>query len=256
MYKGAVFVAIACLCLVFLAAPASALPLADVDIGARYWSVSPSGDLSYKGDSLDLEDNLDFEREGAPHAYARAHLPMLVLEAHYTRLDFSGKGQNITTSTRFGRIDLNNYTDISTEATMDMLHGGAMLNFSVPWVDLGVGAGVNYIDAEAEIMAKANNRKKTATGSAEAPLPVVKARAEITPPLVGLHLAVAGEGLSYSGNSFYDLRGTVGYTFQDLFIVDLRLEGGYRHIAVDYDEEDLVLDSSFSGPFAGLSLAF
>ena len=252
MHKGVVFVAIAFFCLVFLASPALALPLADVDIGARYWSVSPSGDLSYKGDSLDLEDNLDFEREGAPHAYARAHLPMLVFEAHYTRLDFSGKGQNITTSTPFGDIDLNNYTDISTEATMGMLHGGAMLNFSVPWVDLGLGAGVSYIDAETEI--KADGRKET--GSAEAPLPVVKARAEVTPPLVGLHLAVAGEGISYSGNSFYDLRGTAGYTFQDLMIVDLRLEGGYRHIEVDYDEEDLMLDSSFSGPFAGLSLAF
>ena len=195
---------------------------------------------------------MDFDREGAPYVYARAHLPMLVLEAHYTRLDFSGKGQNITTSTPFGDIDLNNYTDISTEATMGMLHGGAMLNFSVPWVDLGLGAGVSYIDAETEI--KADGRKET--GSAEAPLPVVKARAEITPPLVGLHLAVAGEGLSYSGNSFYDLRGTVGYTLLDLELVGLRVEGGYRHIRIDFDEEDLVLDANFSGPFAGVSVSF
>ncbi|MEF8942952.1 MAG: TIGR04219 family outer membrane beta-barrel protein [Desulfohalobiaceae bacterium] len=251
MTKWLIFSVAACLCLLLLAAPASALPLLDGDAGVRYWSAKPSGDLSYDGDNLDLEDNLDFEREGVPSVYARAHIPLLMLEARYTRLDYSGNAENITTSSEeFGSITLNN--DASTETTLDILHGGAMFSVPLPVVDLGLGAGVSYLDAEAEI--KANGNKETAT--AEAPLPVAKARAEFSPPIVGLDFAVSGEGLVYSGNSFYDLRGTVGYTLWESMLAGLRVEGGYRHIRIDFDEEDLVLDANFSGPFAGVSLSF
>lgn len=243
----------ALLCLVFLAAPASALALLDVNVGGHYWYAEPSGDLSYNGKGLDLEDNLDFEREGLPSVYVRADIPVLTLEARYTRLDYSGKGKNIPVSTRYGDIaDLSNYTDISTEATLDMLHGGAMFSIPLPVVDVGLGAGVSYMDAEAEI--KADGEKESAT--AKAPLPVAKARAEFSPPIVGLHFAVSGEGITYSGNSFYDLRGTAGYTFWDSVLAGFRVEGGYRIISVDFDEEDLVLDASFSGPFAGVSVRF
>lgn len=236
----------------FLISPGQALPLVDFEFGGRYWAPAPSGDLSYEGDNLDLEKNLDFEREGAPHVYARAEFAMFMLDAHYTRLDYSGQGKNITKRTRFGDIDLDDYTDISTEASMDMLHLGALFNLPLPMLELGIGAGVHYIDGQAEI--KANGLKEK--GSASAPLPVAKARLHFSPPGLDLDLGLAGEGLAYSGHSFLDLRGTIGYTLQDLFIGDLRLEGGYRHISVDYDEEDLMLDTSFSGPFAGLSLNF
>ena len=251
MTKGLIFSAAACLCLLLLAAPASALPLLDGDAGVRYWSVKPSGDLSYDGDNLDLEDNLDFEREGVPSVYVRADIPLLMLEGRYTRLYYSGDGKNITSSSdEFGSITLNN--DASTEATLNILHGGAMFSVPLPVVDLGLGAGVSYLDAETEI--KANGNTETAT--AEAPLPVAKARAEFSPPILGFDFAVSGEGLVYSGNSFYDLRGTIGYTLWDSTLAGLRVEGGYRHIKIDFDEEDLVLDANFSGPFAGVSLSF
>jgi outer membrane protein len=224
----------------------------ELSAGGHYWYPSPSGDLSYEGEGLDLENNLDFEREGVPSVYALADVFMLQLEVRYTRLDYSGKGQNITTSTRFGDIDLSNYADISTEATLDMLHGGAMFSIPLPMLDVGLGAGVSYIDAEAEIEADGLVENPTA----QAPLPVAKARIEFSPPVGGLHFAVSGEGLTYSGNSFYDLRGTVGYTFWDSVLAGFRIEGGYRTISVDVDEEDLVLDASFSGPFAGVSVRF
>jgi outer membrane protein len=175
-----------------------------------------------------------------------------MLEARFTRLDYSGKGDNFTTSTQYGTIDLSNYADISTEARLDILHGGAMFSVPLPIVDLGLGAGVSYLDAEAEIEADGKKERATARG----PLPVAKARVEFSPPFLGLHFAAAGEGLMYTGNTFYDLRGTVGYTLWESLLVGLRVEGGYRHIKIDFDEKDLVLDAGFSGPFAGVSLRF
>ncbi len=236
----------------FIISSVPALPLVDVELGGRYWAPAPSGDLSYKGDNLDLENNLDFEREGVPNLYARAGLAMLMLDIHYTRLDYSGKGRNITQETMFGDINLNDYTDISTDSRLDILHLGAMFSLPLPVLDLGLGAGVYYLDGKAEI--KANGEKER--GSAKVPLPVAKGRLQFSPPGLDLYLSLAGEGLAYSGHSFYDLRGTLGYSLQDFFLADLRLEGGYRHISIDYDQEDLELDTSFSGPFAGLSLNF
>jgi len=43
----------------------------------------------------------------------------------------------------------------------------------------------------------------------------------------------------------------VGYT-----VSMLQIKAGYRQIAVDYDGSDLEVDADFSGPFAGLHVAF
>lgn len=234
------------------ASSAAAVPLVDLEAGARYWAPSPSGDLNYEGDNLDLEDNLDFDREEAPNAYVRAKLPMFMIDGHYTYLDYSGDGKGFTTPTRFGEIDLSDYADISTETTVDMFHLGLMFAPSLPTIDFGLGVGANYISAEADIKADGNSESVTA----DAVLPVVKGFLRFSPPIVGLDLTVAGEGVTYSGNYLIDVRGTAGYTLLDFALGELKLEGGYRHIAIDYDEEDLILDTRFSGPFAGLNLTF
>ena len=252
-----VFAAISCLLL--LAAPAKALPVVDLDLGARYWGPSPSGDLGYVGDSLDLEDNLDFDREWEPYFFARFSIPTVIIDAHYTSLGYSGES-DVFPDTDFGDdIDLSQYTTISAEADLDVLHAGAMFSppLTVPFMDLdlGIGAGAHYLEAKASIEAQ-NGAAEEDSASARAVVPVAKGYFSASPPTVDLHLTLAGEGIAYSGHSFYDLRATVDYRFRGLLIGDLALEAGYRTLGVDYDSDDLVLDTSFSGPFAGLKLAF
>lgn len=244
--------------LILCATSASALPLVDVGVGARYWGAAPAGDLSYKGENLNLEDNLGFDREWSPNVYARAQLPFIAVDAHFTQLDYSGKLKdysNFDSNYQFGDIDLSKVTDASTDATINLLHAGAMLSIPVPMFDLGVGVGADYIDAEASIDPKVTTIDKD-IGSGTATLPVAKGFFQFSPPIVGLNFSLAGEGVTYSGNQFFDLRGKVGYEFQGLIVGDLQLEGGYRIIDVDYDEESLMLDSTFSGPFLGASLNF
>jgi|GEM_PF-3497741 len=240
------------------ATSASALPLVDVGVGARYWGAAPSGDMSYKGENLDLDDNLGFDREWSPNAYARAQLPFIAVDAHFTQLDYSGKLKDYNDfgdKDKFGDINLSEITKASTDATINLLHAGAMFSLPIPMFDLGVGVGADYIDAEASIDPKDADIDKD-TGSGTATLPVAKGYFNFSPPIFDINLSLAGEGVTYSGNTFYDARAKLGYVFQGFLVGDLQLEGGYRIISVDYDEEDLTLDSTFSGPFLGASLNF
>jgi len=246
--------------LIASSAPISALPLIDVSVGARYWGAAPSGDMSYKGESLDLDDNLGFDREWSPNAYARAQLPFIAVDAHFTQLDYSGKLKDYSqlggSGDEFGDIDFDDVADASTDATINLLHAGAMFSLPIPMFDLGVGVGADYIDAEASIDPDALSGEPKDTGSATATIPVAKGYFQFSPPVLDMNVSLAGEGVTYSGNTFYDARAKLGYVLEGFFVGDIQLEGGYRIISVDYDEEDLTLDSTFSGPFLGASLNF
>ena len=223
------------------AGSAQALPLVDAEIGARYWNANPDGYVNYKGDNADLQDDLGFDKEGTPNVYARAALPLITLDAEYTNLEYSGNvgpqqfdwgGQNL-------KVDLDEPTSLDAR----ILHGGAMLNLPIPFVDLGLGVGATNIDAEAEV--------GDDTGSANVTLPVAKAELRVSLPALPVNAGVRANGIGYDGDNYRDITAEVG-----LELGLLQVRAGYRQIALEYEGDDLTVDSDFSGPFAGLHLAF
>ena len=224
------------------AGSAQALPLMDVEVGARYWQANPSGDVAYKGngDSWDVDDDLGFDKEGTPNLYARAALPFITLDAEYTDLAFEGKtdGAGLTWNNR-------TFTTSGDPTSFDarILHGGAMFNVPLPVVDLGLGVGATNIDAQAEI----DNER----GSANFTLPVAKAEVRVDFPAVPLNAGIRGQVIGYDGDSYRDITAEVGY---ELGLLQIR--AGYRQIALEYEGNDFDVDTDFSGPFAGLHLAF
>lgn len=260
MLKQTIVVLACALGLMISATTAGALTIPhEHEIGVHYWAASPGGDLKYKdGDMLDLDRHLGFDREGSPYVYVRSHLDHLFLEAHYTRLDYSGESQTFP-DTIFGDIDLDPGAEggyITSDTDLDMMHGGMMLSFPVPDFDLGLGVGVTYFDAETDVVAGEQNGTQSDSLSTSDYLPVSKALVRIPAPYWGLSLSLAGEGIAYSGNSLYDIRAKTGFKVPDMLMGDITLKAGYRWIGVDYEEDELVLDSRFSGPFAGLKLTF
>jgi outer membrane protein len=221
---------------------AHALPLIDVEVGARYWQADPSGEVAYQGDNFDVADDLDFDKEGAPNLYARAALPFITVDAEYTSLSYDGK---VKRSLTWG----NQTADLNGDSSFDakILHGGAMFNVPLPIIDVGLGLGATNIDAEAELDTNAGAEK----GSANVTLPVAKAEVRVNFPVIPLNAGIRANGIGYDGDSYRDITAEVGY---ELGL--LQIKAGYRQITVDYDSDDLVVDSDFSGPFAGLHLAF
>lgn len=224
------------------AGSAQALPLLDAEIGARYWQADPGGDVAYKGDDFDVADDLDFDKEGAPNLYARAALPFITLDAEYTSLSYDGKVQR---SLQWGGVSATVNGSSSFDATL--MHGGALFNVPLPMVDLGLGLGATNIDAEAELETAAGKE----TGSTNVTLPVAKAEARVDFPALPLNAGLRGQYIGYDGDSYRDITAELGYE-----IGLLQIRAGYRQIAVDYEGDDFEVDTDFSGPFAGLHLAF
>ncbi|KPV39603.1 hypothetical protein AN478_10755 [Thiohalorhabdus denitrificans] len=230
--------------LLLSAGSAHALPLADVEIGARYWQADPSGDVTYDGGGFDVEDDLDFDKEGTPNLYARAAIPFVTLDAEYTDLSYDGEIQRSVG--QWGGQDI--VANGSSSFDARLLHAGAMFSLPVPFVDIGLGLGATNVDAEAELQTDAGKE----TGSANFTMPVAKAEVRVDLPALPLNAGVRANGIGYDGDSFRDVTAEVGF---EMGLLQVR--AGYRQIAVDYDGgDDLKVDSDFSGPFAGLHLAF
>lgn len=224
------------------AGSAQALPLADIEVGARYWQADPSGDVAYQGDNFDVADDLDFDKEGTPNLYARAALPLITVDAEYTDLSYDG---NIQEQRTWGGETATANGDSSFDATL--LHAGAMFNVPLPVVDIGLGLGATNVDTEAKLETKVGKEE----GSASVTLPVAKAEARVNFPMLPLTAGIRANGIGYDGDSYHDITAEVGYS-----VSMLQIKAGYRQIAVDYDSNDLKVDADFSGPFAGLHVAF
>jgi outer membrane protein len=221
------------------AGSAHALPLVDVEVGARYWQANPDGFANYKGEDVDLQDDLGFDKEGTPNFYARAALPLITLDAEYTNLDYSGTAKR---TFEFGNL-FSETISAPTSLEARLLHGGALFSLPLPFIDVGVGVGATNIDADYTVA--------TETGSANVTLPVAKAELRASLPMIPLNVGVRGNGIGFRGDQFTDITAEVG-----LEMGLLQLRAGYRQIALEYDGDDLTVDNDFSGPFAGLHLAF
>ena len=220
---------------------APALPLVDVDVGARYWNANPDGFANYQGTNADLQDDLGFDKEGTPNVYARAALPFITVDAEYTDLSYSG---NVGEQTfRWGGGSFTVDPDMPTSLDARLLHGGAMVNLPLPIIDVGLGAGATNIDAEASV-----GGERT---SANVTLPVAKGEVRVNLPALPLNVGVRANGIGYDGDSFRDITAEVGF---EMGLLQIR--AGYRQVALDYEGDDLTVDTDFSGPFAGLHLAF
>ena len=216
-----------------------ALPLIDASVGARYWQADPSGNVAYESnDQWSTGGDLGLDAEGTPNVYARAAIPLITADLEYTDLSYSGQ---VERSGTWGGQTVNVSRDASLDA--QLLHAGAMFSPPVPILDLGIGAGATRIDADAKLAGE--------NASAQVTVPVAKAEIGADVPILPLDARLRANGIGYNGDTFYDVTAEVGVTWGVL-----RFDAGYRQIAVDFESNDLTVDSDFSGPFAGAHLSF
>ncbi|MDT8443168.1 MAG: hypothetical protein RQ722_02655 [Desulfuromonadales bacterium] len=83
------------------------------------------------------------------------------------------------------------------------------------------------------------------------PIPTLGARARIS---VADYLSVVGRVgyLEYDGNSFMDIDVQIEYSP----IPMVGLFAGYRYLDIDVDENDVLIDAAFAGPYAGALVRF
>ncbi|MBS3755787.1 MAG: TIGR04219 family outer membrane beta-barrel protein [Desulfobacterales bacterium] len=241
-------------------APAAALPLIDMEAAVGGWGASASGGVKYdgvtEGTNLDLEDDFNYDDETALTGRLKIDMPLVIPNLYLmaTPLDYEEKATRSQTF-RFGEEQYDANVEYNSRLTLDTYDIG--LFYNVPLLEtvtlgrLGMEAGLNarIIDAEALVEQKATGyyEKKSET----LPLPMLYVGLGLY-PVDRFGLEAEARGISYSD---YELVSLIGRLKVNVF-GPLFVSGGYRYDAYDIEEDDLVLDVDFSGPFLETGLKF
>jgi outer membrane protein len=202
---------------------------------------------------VDIEDDLDFDDKTKVMAEVALQLGAFRLSAGYLPLDFDG------TSALTRNIVFENQTfaaGTTVEGNLDVDLYDLALAWHIVNIDdapvrfqFGPELSVKIVDGEVSVMDQTTGIREEVSGTA--PVPTIGARARVG---LGDFVALIGRVgyLKVSGNSFLDADAQVEFSplpFVGVF-------GGYRHLDLDIDENDILIDATFAGPYAGAFVRF
>lgn len=241
--------------LVLCAAPAAQA----TDFGAKgyYWYPKLSGSLQVgspgnSGTSLDLQDDLDYNQEGAPGG-------MLFLKAGKHNLSASYFQLNFESDVTLGRevVFAGSTFAKGTKAKSELTWGMADLQYGYDIVDIQpflagmtvtLFGRIKFLDAKSKL--EGGGQVAQSTTQPAIPMPGVSAKVNILSDLVSADVSLAGIG--YSSNTILD--GYAELSVSPLPFIGIHAGWRYMKLKVDFDET--VTDMDFSGPYGYLSFTF
>jgi outer membrane protein len=226
-----------------------------IEVAAGMWGQTPSGDISYKGESLSIKNELNYDTKYNIFGRVKIDMPLIIPNVYLMASPASFKGDGSKTkSFTFGDKEFKASKEFTTELKLD--HYDVALYYGIPLLKtatLGVlnveaGLDLRIFDVKAEI-------EQSSIGSASKsfvlPIPMVFLAAQVK-PLKYLSFEVEGRGIAYSSNHYYDLIGRVKVLpFGPLFIA-----GGYRYEGLKINQSDLDVKISIGGPFLEAGFVF
>ncbi len=237
-------------------APASALaqaiPGIDIYGKAGQWGATPSGTISSDGEDIDVEDDLNFDRNDSTMLELGLEHPVpLIPNVRLRHVDLSDSADGSIerpiefNGTQFGSVN----EDVSSEYDLEMTDATFYWSPLDNWVSLDVGVTARRLDATAEIDGEASGEQ---SASAELTVPMGYAAVRMDAPLTGIYASAEAHAISADDNHMRDVRAVVGWQPVDL----LAIEAGYQQLSVEFDDDELAGDLDFDGPFVAASLRF
>ena len=224
------------------------------------WYQHPTGQLSYEGstidDVLDLNDDLNYDDKAGIFGRLKIDMPLFVPDIYVsgTQVSFDGTGlKNVDFD--FGGVNIQPGVPFESELKLNHLDFG--LYYPIPLLktaplnkfNIDVGLNVRVYDVKASIRQEATGLSESV--SEVVPLPMLYLAAQLN-PIDWLHLEGEGRGILFSDNEVYSLIGRLRFDiYGPLFAA-----GGYRFDKIKIDEQDVLVDTDFSGPFLELGLSF
>ena len=220
-----------------------------LEFGVRYWEMKPDGTAlvgsdGNAGTSIDVKDDLGYGSKetiyGFDAALGSAHQVLL----SYFALDASARNE-LDEPITFGAITFPAGVEVRSSIDADFLRAAYRHELGGDAVRGGLVAGLQWVDLESAVEASGLGRAR-AEANAVFPVVGVQVRAEPS-PLVRLDLGVSGGVWDWNSThvTFWDAEAGVRVNIYPFFI-----GFGYRHIAVDAQENGIPLsmDFTFRGP--------
>jgi outer membrane protein len=229
---------------------------AGYEIAAGIWNQEPSGNISDRGESLDLKDELKYGTKwrfsGRVKVQTPSVLPNLYLMA--SPMKFEGVGSKDMTFT------FNNKTftgGVPFSSTLRFDQYDMALYYGLPFIKKGTGGEFNTdvgIDVRIIDFKAAISQSTTATSESKSliiPIPMIYLGAQFRPTkLIGIE--AEARGTIYDSTYCYDLIGRAKVRpVGPLFIA-----GGYRYEDIKIDVSDIKGKVKFQGPFAEVGVEF
>ncbi len=224
------------------------------------WKQDPSGDVSYKGESLDVEKDLKYDSETRVFGRVKIDMPAVLPNIYLmaTPMKFEADGSRSTNFT-FGDKTFNASLPFSSKLQLD--HYDIAFYYGLPFLktaSLGklnaeIGLNARIIDLKAEVKGRetGSGTEIQESKSLTIPVPMIYVGAQIK-PIKAISIEGEARGIAYSGNHYYDLIGRLKIKpIGPVFIA-----GGYRYEDIKIDKSNIKANIKFDGPFAELGLEF
>ena len=241
---------------------ASAFPLINGEISAGYIRQSPEGWVSYKGDKVDIKDDLKIGDEDSFFLKGKIehfipYVPNLYLM--FTDMNFHGDG-TVKKTFSFGDISVSINDRVVTDLKLD--HYDIGFYYNLPFlnrISLGVldgeaGLYIRVLDFKARVEDK--TRHTVDETSATIPLPLLYLNLSLE-PFDFLSLNTEAKGVTYDGNYYYDLQGEIRLHPFSLGVTKPFVSLGYRYEKIKFDDiEDTSADIKIKQPFVSAGFLF
>lgn len=243
--------------LLFLIFASSALADELVMFKAGYQLLSPNGTVAGTvngvGQQVDVERDLNLDDSENVTAEAALLLGNSRLSFSYLPVEFSGTGSLTVNGTFNGQAFSVNDT-VRSKVSIDLYDFGYTYYFinldDLPSrFQLGLELAVKVADAE--VAFNDMTAGFVETESATVPIPTVGARARIA---LADYIGLAGRVgyVEYNDNHFLDAEAQIEFSP----LPTVGIYGGYRYFDLKIDEDDLFVETDFSGPFLGALVRF
>jgi outer membrane protein len=244
---------------------ASGAYAAGVEIAVGGWQQSISGTLGYEAlsddDIVDLEDDLDFDDENALFGRLKIDMPAFFPNLYVVAAPISFEGNGAKNETfNFGGTEFQIDADLEAEINLNQVD--VALYYGLPFIrtasagkfNIDIGLNVRFVDLDTRVsgtVAGAGGGTAEEEQSLQLPIPMAYVAFQIM-PTDWLAIEVEGRGLAIGDNSLYSVTGRVRYNFAGPVFAAV----GYRSDMIDVDEDDIIIDADFAGPFLELGLKF
>ena len=220
-----------------------------LEMGAAAWASKTSGNIEYKGDSIDLEKDLGYEDLNTNFIWASFEHPIPLIpniKIQHTKIE--------DTASKISNVTFDNKTfsgNVSSSLQLNQTDFIAYYELLDNWVNLDVGINGKFIDASVSV----NDTSTTPASNKnlEYIIPMVYAKARFDLPFSGLSAETDLSYITYEDSEFYDLKG--GLLYETSF--GLGATAGYRMEKLQLDDiSDVNSNIDIKGAYAGLFYHF